>query len=59
MKDWSGTRVQQEALTVPCTYCKAAVGSGCVRFDGKPLEGFPAHTSRSSDARAKAQKETA
>ena len=56
MKDWTGTTVRQEALTVQCAFCHAPVGELCVRFDGKPLEGFPAHTSRLAAAKAKAQK---
>ncbi len=51
MKDWTGTTVQQQALTVPCPDCHALVGELCVRDgDGKPLEHFPAHTRRVTNA---------
>lgn len=51
MRDWSGSTIQREALTVPCAYCRSAIGVLCVGLDGKTLEAFPAHTVRSAAAR--------
>lgn len=50
MRDWSGTRIQADALSVPCRDCKAVKGSPCVRDDGQPLRNFPAHCRRITDA---------
>lgn len=52
MRDWTGTTIQQESLKVPCSYCHAPIGEGCVGFDKKPLEAFLAHTCRSAAAKA-------
>lgn len=49
MKSWDGTRIQSDALQVPCRYCGAARGERCVR-DGHPLRAFPAHQGRIKDA---------
>lgn len=56
MKDWAGTTVHRDALTVPCRDCKALAGEPCVVRDRrgrveKPLSAFPAHPKRINDAR--------
>lgn len=54
MRDWTGTTVQQQALTVPCPDCYAKAHEPCVRDgDGKPLEHFPAHTKRINASRGR------
>lgn len=45
MRDWSATRIQADALTVSCPYCRSRVGELCVNGD-QPLQAFPAHVSR-------------
>lgn len=50
MHDWEGSRAREDALTVPCRYCRAAVGQPCVTRDGRELQAFPAHAVRISDA---------
>lgn len=49
MRDWTGSRIQSDALTVPCRYCGAQPTQPCVR-DGHPLRAFPAHQGRIKDA---------
>lgn len=51
MRDWTGSRIRADAWTVPCRYCAAIAGEPCVTDTGAPLEAFPAHTLRISDAR--------
>jgi hypothetical protein len=53
MRSWVGTRVREDALTVPCRFCRQREGEPCVSNDEyrKPLEAFPAHTMRISDSR--------
>lgn len=52
MKNWTGTTIQQQALTVGCRYCLALVGEVCMdKAHSKPLEAFPAHEVRIRDAR--------
>jgi hypothetical protein len=52
MRDWTGSRIQSNALTVPCLYCGAVEGELCVaKADGKPLVAFPAHTSRINESK--------
>lgn len=58
MRDWTGTRVREDARTVPCRYCHAIAGDPCVTELGTPLEAFPAHTMRMSDARKALKEET-
>lgn len=52
MRDWTGSRARQDALTVGCRYCGAIVGEPCVTKadDRRPLEAFPAHTCRTNAA---------
>jgi len=56
MRDWSGSRVQVEALRVSCPYCAVAVGELCVN-GGEPLVAFPAHLSRIRNAAVDRQEE--
>ncbi|GJJ22306.1 hypothetical protein MTY414_59790 [Mycolicibacterium mageritense] len=53
MRDWTGTTIQQQALTVPCRYCQAPAHTPCHQKgdDTKPLEAFPAHEVRIRDSR--------
>ncbi|MEW2483593.1 hypothetical protein AB0876_28805 [Mycobacterium sp. NPDC049093] len=51
MPDWTGTTVYLDALKVPCPDCHVAADTPCVRFDGKPLEKFPAHIRRITASR--------
>ena len=57
MRDWTGTRIREDSLAVPCRYCGAKAGNPCWTKDKdpRPLEAFPAHIVRTNDAR-KAQK---
>ncbi len=56
MHDWTGSRIREDAMSVPCLYCAAPAGRPCVaKTDGKPLQAFPAHTSRITEARRAAQ----
>jgi hypothetical protein len=57
MHNWTGSRIQEEALTVYCRYCKARKGDVCKGIDGKDLQAFPAHTVRITDARVAQQAE--
>lgn len=52
MRDWTGTRIREDSLRVPCRYCNAAAGEQCVTKDRdpRPLEAFPAHAVRTNDA---------
>ena len=56
MRDWTGSRIQSDALTVPCRFCGAARGERCVR-DGHALQAFPAHSGRINDAAKAARAE--
>lgn len=58
MRDWSGSRVQVEALTVPCRHCHAAAGEVCVN-NGVPLVAFPAHDVRVRAGQRHVKRETA
>ena len=51
MRDWSGSRIREDAQTVFCRYCHALIGEPCSGLDGKLLRAFPAHTVRITDAR--------
>jgi len=58
MRDWTGTQIRADAETVPCRYCGAKPGNPCWTKDKnpRPLEAFPAHTMRITDAqKAKTQ----
>lgn len=50
MRDWLGTTVQREALTVGCPHCRAPAGELCTNA-GQPLKAFPAHEVRIRDAK--------
>lgn len=50
MRDWLGTTIQREALTVGCPHCRAPAGELCVNGD-QPLQAFPAHEIRIRTAR--------
>jgi hypothetical protein len=50
MRDWTGSTVRMDALKVHCRHCHAPIGEPCRGLDGKPLQAFPAHTSRITDA---------
>lgn len=51
MRDWTGTTVRADALSVPCRYCNAREGQPCVsKATGKPIDAFPAHTCRINDS---------
>lgn len=50
MHDWTASRAREDALQVGCRYCHAVVGEPCTGDEGKPLEAFPAHTVRVTDA---------
>ena len=45
MKNWTGTTIQADALTVQCPDCHAPAGEVC-RTDHGPLTAFPAHARR-------------
>ncbi|OIN80189.1 zinc finger domain-containing protein [Mycobacterium malmoense] len=52
MRDWTGTRAQSDALAVRCRDCGAEPGELCVnRGEQRPLQAFPAHQKRITDAR--------
>lgn len=46
MRDWTGSQIRQDALTVPCRYCNAQPGDPCTVPGGKTLDAFPAHLPR-------------
>jgi hypothetical protein len=47
MRDWTGSRIQADALTVMCPDCHAPIGALCVNtITGSDLRGFPAHIRR-------------
>ena len=50
MKDWTGSRVRADALTVPCRHCHAITGAECLNAEREPLTAFPAHEIRIRDA---------
>lgn len=50
MRDWLGTQIQRDALTVACRYCHAPIGELCTNA-GQPLKAFPAHEVRIRDAK--------
>lgn len=52
MRDWTGSRIREDALVVPCRYCNALAGDQCVTKDEtpRPLAAFPAHTVRITDS---------
>lgn len=50
MRDWLGTQIQRDALTVGCRHCHAPAGELCMN-DGQPLKAFPAHEVRIRDAK--------
>ena len=57
MRDWAGTRVREDALLVPCSYCGARVGELCTA-KGDPshvLRAWPAHDVRVRAGRRKAE----
>lgn len=54
MRDWLGTQIQRDALTVACRHCRAPVGELCTNA-GQPLRAFPAHDVRIRDAKRAAQ----
>ena len=54
MRDWLGSSIQRDALTVACRYCHAPVGELCTN-QGQPLKAFPAHDVRIRDAKRAAQ----
>lgn len=45
MRDWTGSRVQADALAVECPDCHAAIDEVC-QTDHGPLTAFPAHAKR-------------
>ena len=56
MYDWTGSRIQADALTVPCTFCGAGIDERC-HAKGNPghlLEAFPAHDVRTRAGQKKA-----
>jgi hypothetical protein len=52
MKDWTGTRIREDALKLPCRDCHAAVGDLCTQADGTVIQAFPAHVCRLNAAAA-------
>ena len=52
MRDWTGTRIREDALKVRCRYCGSPAGELCVSQDGqaRELQAFPAHVCRVNDA---------
>lgn len=54
MHDWTGSRIQAEALAVKCPHCLSEPGELCT-YDGRTLRAFPAHTKRISLAQQGAQ----
>lgn len=47
MRDWAGSRVQTDALTIMCPDCHAAIGALCINtITGRELQRFPAHPRR-------------
>jgi hypothetical protein len=47
MPNWTGSRIQTDALTILCPDCHAPIGELCRNtITGEPLERFPAHVSR-------------
>jgi hypothetical protein len=49
MRDWTGTRVHIDALTIVCPDCHAAIGHPCINaVTGQPVSRFPAHARRIS-----------
>jgi hypothetical protein len=56
MRDWTGSRAREDALVVGCRDCLADIGYPCTGLDGKPLQAFPAHTKRITDAQKAAAK---
>lgn len=48
MHDWTGSRIREESLRVPCPYCLAREQVPChAKGDpSHPLEAFPAHSVR-------------
>lgn len=51
MRDWTGSRVQADALTIVCPDCHAPIDARCVNtITGQPLLRFPAHVRRISRA---------
>jgi hypothetical protein len=50
MRNWTGSRIQEDALAVCCRDCLAQIGELCKGLDGKPLQAFPAHAKRLVDS---------
>ena len=52
MRDWTGTRIREHALTVQCRWCDARVGDPCVARNNPTheIQAFPAHQCRIDDA---------
>lgn len=50
MRNWEGSTVRRDAQAVFCRYCHALIGKPCTGIDGSPLQAFPAHTVRITDA---------
>jgi hypothetical protein len=57
MRDWSGSRVQADALLVSCPDCRAVVGELCQTSHG-PLTAFPAHARRIRNSTVERQEAT-
>lgn len=55
MHDWTGSRVREDALRVPCRSCGAIAGELCVdrKDNNRPLQAFPAHVLRVKDSQKK------
>lgn len=52
MRDWTGTRIQADALTVACRDCLQPIGEECRnKYTGEVLTAFPAHAKRINDAK--------
>lgn len=56
MRDWTGSRLREDALRVPCRSCGVPAGELCVdrKDHNRPIQAFPAHPLRINDS----QKET-
>jgi hypothetical protein len=50
VKDWTGSRIREDALKLVCRDCHAAIGEPCTQADGTVIQAFPAHAKRLSDA---------
>jgi hypothetical protein len=52
MRDWTGSRVREDALKVPCRSCGVPAGVLCVdrKDHDRPIQAFPAHPIRVNDS---------